>query len=157
MGKTIDNLMNSGKKLFVGLSLAGLAGCAATYAKRDYDVYPAHREEIALYNMREIAEDICEYECKTVCLLPRCLRMEITPTGIAYEKESCLKSGHEFCIEESVESSFIDWDKIRKIVPGGNSVKVCSENSECMLIEKFKNSRQASDFAEAMNVYLRGR
>lgn len=158
MSKTIDAIVSGAKNIIRGIALASLVSCAATYAKKDYDRYPAHRREIALYNMREIAKDFCRKPFPPKH--PYCENMSFDETGLSFTRYTCIhryQSAHGgwSCDQTKDSREEIRWGSVRKIVPLRSAVKVCDEKADCTKIPGFKNRRQAADFAEAMSIYLK--
>lgn len=143
-----------------------LAGCTPTiYARRDYDQYPAHKKEIALFNMREIARDMCA-PLGSSGRVKRCLEMQIDGREIRQKTGFCRQEyfyndqygSHVRCDEVGERQETIYLSSVRKLVPQGDGgkyeVKVCGEGGDCKEIKGFKDLKQAEDFAEALRVYL---
>lgn len=151
----IDEIISSGKKALLILGLAGLLGCAVTYAKRDYDQYPAYKKDIALYNMKEIASDFCDPS--NIIRFPACKKIEFDNSGFTYTRTNCYRwNGRGGCNQSQLEQFSMAWSEIRKIipVPEDGRLQVFSENDQCITLELFNGQRQLADFAEAMNIYL---
>ncbi len=155
------------------LSLATLLGCSTTYAKRDYDQYPEHKDEIALYNLKEIANDRCSLDSKFINTLPRCESMKFDERWFEYNYKECTSytlipvpsysPGQQGrmarkCTDAHTTTYTFYWKDITKIIPGEGIVKICIKDKEnCTDIGIFKDERQADDFAEALNIYRKSK
>lgn len=151
------------------LTLTALLSCSTTYAKRDYDQYPQHKEEIALYNLTEIAKNVCN-EGQLFRTIPNCESMKFNQREFEYKYLDCsfwvnrpisTASGGQTsreCGSRSYNNYTFRWDEITKIVPGSRSVKICIKDKEdCLEMNVFSNEQQAYDFAEALNIYRKSR
>lgn len=160
----LESLLQEGKKIIAAVGVAVTLACTpAIRAQRDYDRYPERKAEIALYNMQQIAGQICGdpkgLESK---IYPYCNQMNFSEQGIEYIEKECT-SGHiqrygnvdtAICDSENLKNYSLGWDAVRKIVPATDSIKVCTEGEGCITIKRFKSMEQAADFAEAMNIYV---
>ncbi len=152
MARLLDSFYNA----LLGAGLLGLVACSTPrYAHRDYDQFPAARPEIGLHNIKQIAGDICEesavtedeFRCtKNASILSNRFPAEC-PNGYTLQEGTL---GYQSCRQEIV----ILWDRVRKVIPGSNLVEVCLEDRTCVRLEKFRNRRQAREFAEAIHAYL---
>ncbi len=157
-----------GKSLLLSAALA--IGCSGptVYARQDYEQYPAHKKEIALDNLRQIAGNFCVQSGPRSTRYPHCYEMTLDERKIDYVEQNCARWGYyaiqgqtvESCQQKTNRSESIYWYTIRKIVPGwqiegGYNVKICGEGRTCSTITGFRDQRQAADFAEAMAVYLK--
>ncbi len=149
------------KNIAVAMAFTSLSACAVTYARRDYDQYPARRRDIAVFNMRAMADDFCSSRFSRS--YPTCDDMVISDTGLSFTITNCDRTtyvptgntGIMMCDHEAHSRRTIYWGSVRKVIPIGESVRVCDEFSDCKTIFGFRNARQATDFAEAMSMYLR--
>ncbi len=152
------------------LPLVALLSCSTTYAKRDYDQYPEYKEEIALYNLREIAKDRCTPESNFIKLIPRCESMNFKDEEFEYNYKGChswverpiaTSSGGQTskeCTEKFSKTYTFHWEDITKIIPSSYTVKVCTKDQEDGTdIDIFSNEQQAYDFAEALNIYRKSK
>lgn len=161
MIKTIERLVAAAKNLAVAIACTSLSTCAVTYARRDYGQYPAHRRDIAVFNMRAMAGDFCS--SRPFRRYPTCDNMVIGDVDLSFTTTNCDQvsyvsngnSRHMSCDHETHSPRTIYWTSIRKVIPIGESVRVCDQSADCKTIYGFRNARQAADFAEAMSMYLR--
>lgn len=149
------------KNLAVAIAFTSLSTCAVTYARRDYDQYPARRRDIAVFNMRAIAQDFCQE--RFMSRYPFCEAMSISDASISFSVQDCgrweyytaYNMQQRECRQILHRSREIYWNTIRKIIPVADRVRICNDSSECEEMVGFRNARQAADFAEAMSMYLR--
>jgi len=160
----LESLIDWGKKALVGLGLISLASCVpTTYAKRDYERYPAYKKEIALYNIKEIAKDVCfsgpAFVINYPVIKPKCEEMKIDESGISYIKRKCVDIRHDYtqhrvyCGNDVQERHSFSWWEIKGVRVIDEKVIVSLREGEVDM-EGFKDSRQAADFAEALRIYI---
>ncbi len=152
------------------VTLATILSCSTTYAKRDYDQYPEYKEEIALYNLNEIAKDRCTPESSFIKTIPRCVSMNFKEDEFEYNYKGChfwvdrpiaTASGGQTskeCTDKFSKTYTFRWEDITRIIPSSYTVKVCTKDQEdCTNIDIFNNEQQAYDFAEALNIYRKSK
>ena len=141
------------------IALGGLllASCVdPVRAKQDYDRYPTHKKEIALYNIGRIFEDNC---------LPGTWR--VYDDGVECKNSFCKErtynqSGIGQCGENITLESNTTWSKISYVRECGHILghagwAVCVENSDgTTLYFKTGDQKQTDELIEAMNIYRRG-
>ncbi|MBI4983117.1 hypothetical protein HZC32_00530 [Candidatus Woesearchaeota archaeon] len=166
MIKKLDDLVSLGKKLVMPVVAAAVmgssAGCAVTYAKRDYDKYPAYREEIAMHNMQEIAKDIC-YMYFDVRPYPQCKSLTFDETGIYYIGRNYSGFGKHSSIKN--KDYYIKWEDIYhvevesilknqpiSVLDGPVGYYKVKINGEEIEIGGLEGRKQANDFAEGLRI-----
>ncbi|MDO8656931.1 MAG: hypothetical protein Q7K45_06865, partial [Nanoarchaeota archaeon] len=126
---TLTEKVRSGIASLLSLAL----GCApVVYAQRNYDQFPDHKADLALYNMRQIATQICDPH-PFFQRYPYCKQMTISTEGIQYIAGDCKefkiyqhKGGiDKSCEQEFDQQNFLPWKSITKVLPGPKKVKVC--------------------------------
>ena len=60
MRGVLNYISRIGTVITVAAIAISLANCLPRYAKNDYDKYPGWKKEIALYNIGQILDDVCE-------------------------------------------------------------------------------------------------
>ena len=63
MYKSIDSLVNAGKKVVTGLAMLTLVSCASvgpTRADRNYHFHPQGSQQLAKSNIERILNDVCD-------------------------------------------------------------------------------------------------
>lgn len=144
---------NTITKIMIAAGLSTLLGCY-TYAKRDYDTYPAYKGEIALYNIREISKDICDAGTKIdeqsyQCTKKKCFQIEYQNTSTSSGTNTVTS-----CSNWGTEIIEFNWQDVRKVLQSGLEVKIILPDKKIESMT-FKSGRQAFDFAEAVDIYVR--
>ncbi|OGI64388.1 hypothetical protein A2642_03385 [Candidatus Nomurabacteria bacterium RIFCSPHIGHO2_01_FULL_39_10] len=145
------------KNVLPSVLLTTLVSCAPppTYAKRDYNQYPDYKNEIALYNLQEIAKNICSGDGG----LPRCNSMTFTPDQMTYVETDCVELAFDapsevekYCKRTKEYTFEIKWDEIKKMIPSYFFLKICIDEHKCPEIYRFRNYQQTYEFAEAIEI-----
>lgn len=165
MSKTIESLVNAGKKAIFGLSLLGLTSCyhgawGPVHVKRNYHQYPQCQKKIAFYNIKQILTDagVCDdptinknwFSCRSKgpCLkwTTSYSRQGYNPAARAtniVQTTACSERAHAFTL--------MDWADIKSIKVEGTCLKFNS-SSDCSIYTR--DNCQARELKEAIEIYL---
>ncbi len=138
-----------------------LSGCATTfYPHDDYERYPAHRRDIAVYNLRGVLQENCLQstvdENSFTCVTKNCLSWQRQTVAArpnmfgggstgGYETSVCVRETPELTISytRGALGSI-------PIIQDGDCIKF-GMRQECDITTK--DSRQAAGFVKALRVY----
>ncbi|MBI2661854.1 hypothetical protein HYX11_00150 [Candidatus Woesearchaeota archaeon] len=139
----LETILKTGKKTLIGLTLASSFSCQ-TYAKRDYAEYPAYKKDIAFYNLEQIGKKICDFEFK------------ITPTTFTCNEKICVVGNMTCLLWDSNKLDF-EFTSVEGITQKNNGINLQLSHSKDTSKKTlyFYNDRQAFDFAEALDIYIK--
>ncbi len=162
-----DQFKDSGKKILAIAAMVGLTSCSQTLARRDYDHYPAHQQEIAFYNLEHILYDLC---CNDNIYFSDLNRSNYfsqnLPSRPTYLSEPALECDERFWINQTgfhcLQRSFggllvshYNWDEILNVECTGSRIRIQGTFDSSVIITAKASTPQCRDLAEAFNIYLR--
>lgn len=144
----LEKIVTVGKQTILPLVLSSILGCStAIRARQDYEQYPGYRKDIAFYNMEQIGKQICpiefelteeKFNCKYApCAVADPVTYQCLSLGETVEKRFQLKD------VESIDKHFMMIE-----------ANVHLKDGSTINLTMFRSTRQASDFIEAMQIYL---
>lgn len=165
MSKTIEELINLGKKTAFGLSFLIMTSCyhgawGPVRAKQDYGKYPECKKEIAFHNIKQILTDagVCQdpvvnegwFSCRSKgpCLkwASSYSRQGYNPADRAVniiQTTACSKRAGAYILT--------DWPDIKSVDVEGTCLSF-NFSPECSIFTR--DSQQARELKEAIEIYL---
>ena len=160
----LTDIIKQGRRLGMALLMAGSLSCVhepVFQAKRDYQVYPKYRKDIAFYNIQNILKENCK---KPADYDPPLVNEE----GFTCEYASCTTdinkplgamrmytTDFDFCFDKQVESHSFRWDEIEIVGIGAGGACLEINNRGCATVPVgSRRQGQLHDLVEAITIYL---